>query len=718
MDLIQKEMDEMSESMEKSVKVEKETRDMLVKTVLELGPEGLKKAMPMLSEDHKTLLKGILEDMKRIKKEESLEPAVNSTPSGDMEWNTETRPAWDEHDEVLEKEAEKRRQMMHRNQGGVPVEGWEGQIIKAEAMSAKQKKHESAEDVEIAKIKDADKKLEEAQKDMEKADGMASYAVGDAGDGDTGDGDRIEKCDPMTCKDPAHKHGEAMKLEDKKKAAKENLKKMIGRMQERKMEKSTCISALANSLGASEDSLSKAWDFVAKSEKYKYDDGTVGEATPEADQSEVPEQMKKDIEGAVHDPDTVDTPAYQDPAAKKIKKEEKPLSGKEDEEADETIAKVPSTIDHHGDMKKSIYHTEQEVYTQRKNPLLKKGLSYSVDSFIAAEDALVKASLAKSTFFDAEAGEILTKAKGEGSKGGKVIGHTKSGKAIYEAEHASHRAFTKEDHQDAAKELKGLKDYYKHVGQEDKAHQVSQRAARHESLASNPAALHSFRTRDVEAKEEKAKLHLVKGKEVVAGNPGQEEMDETKAGPKEAEEQSKLPEWMDHKQDAKRLKEAAEAKLPVDEMMKTHYSEDMEKAYMGFKKLESKIAEHGGVKDPAAVAAAIGRKKYGAEKFNAAAHKHHKMSHAKPMKKSLSDLIEAGLDMDDLTVEVATKNTLVKSQNAFKVKSFSDAEMESLFSHDFEKSRKMAEEKEQAEARKAKKKEEARPKEDLKKDIY
>lgn len=38
-------------------------------------------------------------------------------------------------------------------------------------------------------------------------------------------------------------------------------------------------------------------------------------------------------------------------------------------------------------------------------------------------------------------------------------------------------------------------------------------------------------------------------------------------------------------------------------------------AYMGFKKLESKIAAKGNVRNPGAVAASIGRKKYGKKSF-------------------------------------------------------------------------------------------------------
>jgi hypothetical protein len=47
--------------------------------------------------------------------------------------------------------------------------------------------------------------------------------------------------------------------------------------------------------------------------------------------------------------------------------------------------------------------------------------------------------------------DVLEKG-GEGSKGGKVIGHTKSGKPIYDkAGHAEHKNFTIEDHNDAKK---------------------------------------------------------------------------------------------------------------------------------------------------------------------------------------------------------------------------------------------------------------------------
>jgi hypothetical protein len=42
-------------------------------------------------------------------------------------------------------------------------------------------------------------------------------------------------------------------------------------------------------------------------------------------------------------------------------------------------------------------------------------------------------------------------------------------------------------------------------------------------------------------------------------------------------------------------------------------------AYMGFAKLENELSHETGVQNPAALAASIGRKKYGAAKFNHAA---------------------------------------------------------------------------------------------------
>jgi len=53
--------------------------------------------------------------------------------------------------------------------------------------------------------------------------------------------------------------------------------------------------------------------------------------------------------------------------------------------------------------------------------------------------------------------------------------------------------------------------------------------------------------------------------------------------------------------------------------------------YMGFKKLKEKV-EKSGAKNPAAVAAKIGMKKYGKEKMMKAAHSGKSLAHVKPKK--------------------------------------------------------------------------------------
>lgn len=62
--------------------------------------------------------------------------------------------------------------------------------------------------------------------------------------------------------------------------------------------------------------------------------------------------------------------------------------------------------------------------------------------------------LVKATQAEDETDDEVEKAGGEGSRGGKVIGHTKSGKPVYASRssyHSSYSDFSDEDHEDAAK---------------------------------------------------------------------------------------------------------------------------------------------------------------------------------------------------------------------------------------------------------------------------
>lgn len=60
--------------------------------------------------------------------------------------------------------------------------------------------------------------------------------------------------------------------------------------------------------------------------------------------------------------------------------------------------------------------------------------------------------------------------------------------------------------------------------------------------------------------------------------------------------------------------------------------QNLKEKYMGFKKLKKSIAAKGTARDPGAVAASVGRKKYGKEAFQKAAAKGKKMKGMEPKK--------------------------------------------------------------------------------------
>ncbi len=84
------------------------------------------------------------------------------------------------------------------------------------------------------------------------------------------------------------------------------------------------------------------------------------------------------------------------------------------------------------------------------------------------------------------------------------------------------------------------------------------------------------------------------------------------------------------------------SKLEKVEKALKEQKEALEKKYVGFKKLKSKLASKPGITSPGGLAAAIGRKKYGKEKFQSAASKD-KTLKEKQKKKSLkkSELVKS-----------------------------------------------------------------------------
>ena len=97
------------------------------------------------------------------------------------------------------------------------------------------------------------------------------------------------------------------------------------------------------------------------------------------------------------------------------------------------------------------------------------------------------------------------------------------------------------------------------------------------------------------------------------------------------EDESNLPEWVQAK-----ITMAHDYIQTASDYMQAEQEEDedldeetqIDEKYMGFKKLKAAIAAKGGARDPGAVAAAIGRKKYGKAAFQKAAAKDEKMNEA------------------------------------------------------------------------------------------
>jgi hypothetical protein len=130
------------------------------------------------------------------------------------------------------------------------------------------------------------------------------------------------------------------------------------------------------------------------------------------------------------------------------------------------------------------------------------------------------------------------------------------------------------------------------------------------------------------------------------------------------EDNTNLPEWVQSK-----ITLAEDYVLTATNYMESEMNEEVEQVaeeaeqvdekYMGFKKLATSIKEKGGARDPEAVAAAIGRKKYGKEKFQAAAAAGKKMSEAlDPVGKEDKDIDNDG-DSDKTDVYLSTKRKAI-----------------------------------------------------------
>ena len=139
------------------------------------------------------------------------------------------------------------------------------------------------------------------------------------------------------------------------------------------------------------------------------------------------------------------------------------------------------------------------------------------------------------------------------------------------------------------------------------------------------------------------------------------EADARKTTPSSKEKQEKV--FAKHKE---RMKELAKEETEIETDQET--SEPIDEKYMGFKKLAASIKAKGGARDPEAVAAAIGRKKYGKEKLQAAAAAGKKMSEAAldPVGKEDKDIDNDG-DSDKTDVYLSKRRKAIGSAIRKKV---------------------------------------------------
>lgn len=123
---IDKEIEDLAENMAKSTT---DSRQLLFDTIMELGPEGLKKAAADLTSDEQELLKSCVADLAKAQAvSQDLTPEKTTTDANKMK--TESLSGSDDEDE---KKLMDEKNANHPHQGGPKdkPEGWEGQIIKA-----------------------------------------------------------------------------------------------------------------------------------------------------------------------------------------------------------------------------------------------------------------------------------------------------------------------------------------------------------------------------------------------------------------------------------------------------------------------------------------------------------------------------------------------------------------------------------------------------------
>lgn len=357
---IENEMLELADKLEKSASPETPVSneyEVLVDTIMTLGPEGLKKAAPNLTDKQKELLKSVLERMAKaqpVSMDSKMPKGGIKVRQNQSEEVTSKRHDEEDEELVMDQAAQ------HKHQGDNSPEGFEGQVIKAKKSDKEKEEEElkkrAPKGVDPAKHERCVKEVKEQGRGVGSAHAICTASM-----------KKSEETD--------------MKYDEK------TLNDVVARMQERGLEKSKCLDALLKK-GNDQTEIEKAWGAAEELSKAKKMKKNGGAESPKAEAKEEAEEE----------------------AAEKIMAMEAKQHGTKDPK--KLVEAEKKEKEAEGKMKKSI------IWKSKTDELLKASVRrgqnchYNVEDYLLKSEADNAEAIRKGGYInEAETAEALAKAR-------------------------------------------------------------------------------------------------------------------------------------------------------------------------------------------------------------------------------------------------------------------------------------------------------------------
>lgn len=451
---VEQDMSKVAESLENFSKStepgEDDVMDEILKAIREMGPEELKKRVKTLSKAQQELLNGILEKGSSMDKEMRMDTdhGQPGKPQSAREPETDTvsnsKEGVDEWDEKFMKESN----AQQRHQGGDGQQGsdeWQGQVIKSEeeqiCEAALQKGEWTEEDLEKGcnYMSKMIKRMKERGMDRDRCMDALSKKGYDK-DLALKAWDNKDEAEAAGKKVDLDKKGPKVKGQEKKPMAKSE---EVEASQEEKIEKS---EGLDDALADAEAEKQEAKEEQPAQEPVKK---SIPWGNPQVKLLGASTRRGQNCHYSVSDTIVAQNKQYEE-----FKKSNDVYFGE---------AKKAETLEKSEDPNKKLSINEmiekgvdmnQARYTQAVRNMKKRDqggfLVKSFDEEQIAKDMGIDPKEAAKILGDDSKKKVLNKG-GEGSRGGKVVGRTRSGKPIYESHgHSGHKDFDYNDHMDAA----------------------------------------------------------------------------------------------------------------------------------------------------------------------------------------------------------------------------------------------------------------------------